>query len=190
MDRLIKSILSVSLLAIVCANASAQRTSSGELEATVSFTAAPYSIGAEVSVGTYLLYTYAEGGVTLMNRKVRAGSGYDTSFLRLEGYGAWMWRFFGTYSRRFNAYIGGDLFLGWEWLDPFDRLPSIQSRELSSEGYSDGVFIYGLSPRLNLEFFVFPTVALVAGTRVPFTFNSQSSGIVGLEFSVGARLNF
>ena len=190
MDRLFKIILSTLLLTAVCAEASAQRTSAGELEATVSLTAAPYSIGTEVSVGTYFLYSYLEGRLSYEDKQVKTSGGEDASFVRLEGAVSWMWRFFGTYSRRFNAYIGGGTFLGWEWLDPSGKLSSVARKALLSSGYSEGAFIYGLEPELSAEFFIFPQIALTAGTSVPVTFNSQSRQVFGWDFNVGVRLNF
>lgn len=170
-----------------------QRTSDGQLVGTVAIGSNFTSVvsDGEISFGRYFLYSEVSGGVLASNMSMSVSNGETLGFLRLEGFGKWMWRAYGTYARNFNCYIGGDLFLGAELMDPFARVSEVTYNAFKYSGYNEVVFIYGLGPRAELEFFPFSRIAFFASFRAPLTFGSQYSDIViSASARIGAKYNF
>lgn len=164
----------------------AQRTAQGESILTGSALTSMTSFGGEVFYGRYLLRSEWGAGVGAVTRTLPVNTGETLQYLRLEGMGRFMYRVYGTRSRAINAYVGGDLFVGCEFMDPFRRL----SATTKLPGYSDAKFIFGLSPRLEGEFFLTPSLGLVVPVRVPVTFLSQFGRAVGVEVGLGVRYVF
>lgn len=180
------------MLALMSLTASAQRTAYGERQLNIEGHASPVpSYGAALSYGQYLLNTFWEGGVTADNYiKLHKTDGLYGN-LRVEGYGAFFYRIYGTRNRQLSVYVGGDLFLGFEFLDPFKRLTQPGYQSLLNKGNKAYQFIYGVSPRAEAEFFVSRDIALVLRMRVPVTLNTQiRSNLVDIVGALGVRYNF
>ena len=173
----------------------AQRTSQGTIEVTASVNTSFNSFGGDISAAYYFQSSYIGGGVSYMDRKFHEKN-YDenVSLGRAEAYVTWMWRFFGSRGRAVNLYLGGDIFLGIEMLDPFKQCTAVTRQALYNVNFEKNRIIYGLSPRLEGEFFVAPRVAIVLPLRLPIAFNTNRKGerlwIVGYEAGIGARFNF
>ena len=180
------------MLALMSLTASAQRTAYGERQLNIEAHVSPApSFGAALSYGQYLLTSFWEGGVTADDYLKQNSEDGLFDNLRVEGYGAFLYRIFGTRNRQLSVYVGGDAFLGFEFLDPFKRLTQPSYQSYLNDGYKASQFIYGVSPRAEAEFFVSRDIALVARVRVPVTLNTQfRSDLVGFVGAVGVRYNF
>ena len=167
-----------------------QRTSKGESQISLTGSSTLSHWGGELYYGRYLLRGYWLAGAGFHNRiELDAPSGETVHYPRLQARGGYMHRLFGSYSRAFNLYVGGDAFIGVEMLDLFGTLSETTLRAYHRSGFNDFQFIYGAAPRVELELFLLPTVALVAGGRAPPTFGSPFPTL-GWEVSAGAKLNF
>ena len=187
-----KHITAIFALAMLPFMASAQRTAYGERQVSLSVHYSPSpSYGASASFGQYLLSSYWEGGLTADNCIKQHTGGTYFGNLRVEAYGAFLYRIFGTRSRQFSVYGGGDAFLGFEFLDPFRQLDDPTWQSMLLDGYRQHKFIYGAAPRVDAEFFVLPPLAITLRIRIPVTLNGQfRSDLVGFQGGVGLRFNF
>lgn len=168
----------------------AQRTSDGERAIALWGGTTFSSWGGELYYGEYLLPGYWFAGAGLHDRLERDIPSRETvHYPRLQARGGFMYRLLSDYSRSVNLYIGGDVFIGVEMLDWFRRMSPTTRQAFYNNGYRDYQFIYGTAPRAELEFFLLPSIALVAGGRFPFCFGSPFPTI-GWELSIGAKLNF
>ena len=173
-------------------HASAQRTAYGERLLGLSATASPRSAyGATAEFGMYLLNSYWTGGLALEDRLKRHVSGQPFGNARVEGFGSYMYRIYGTRNRQLSVYVGGDIFLGFEFLDPFKQLDEPTWNSMLNGGYKEYRFIYGASPRAAVEFFVTGDLAVTAGIRIPVTLNGAfKQDLVDFAGFLGARHNF
>ena len=94
-----------------------------------------------------------------------------------------MYRVASTRSRSVNLYIGGGIFLGWEFYDPRKRVPAY-----INTGLPDGTFIYGVAPAIDSEFFITRTIALTLGARSPISISSKTE-ILKLHLKAGIKVN-
>ncbi len=180
----------VLLLLFAPARVHAQRTSNGERQLSLSGSYTFSHWGGELYYGQYLLSGYWLGGIGFHDRiEVDAPSGETVHYPRLQGRGGYMYRLLGNYSRSLNLYVGGDAFIGVEMLDLFGLLSAPTRQSYYKNGFHDYQFIYGCAPRLELEYFPFPTLAAVVGGRAPLCFGSPFP-LLGWEVSVGLKINF
>lgn len=160
----------------------------GELSLTAGSTLSHW--GGELSYGQYLLSSYWFGAAAFHDRIERdVPSGEKIHFPRLEARGGMLYRLLSSYNRAVSLYVGGDAFIGVEMLDLFGTLSPPVRRSLLNNGYKSFQLIYGAAPRLELELFLSPRFALVAGARAPLTFGTRFP-LIGWELSAGGRLNF
>ena len=171
-------------------SAAAQRTSNKQffLSGDIAYTGT--SLGFEVQFGQYLLNFYYSAGFNVANRAtIETNHGEVVSFLQTEFTTHGMWRFFGTRSRNLNLYIGPEVFVGLEWMDPLKSLSEPARQGLYNIGYKKSVLIYGVSPEFELEFFPLPRFALIFNAKMPVTIQSQYN-LLGFQLGLGGRYNF
>lgn len=177
-------------LLLACLPVRAQRTSYGERLATADILCSFSSLGVSASLGYYLLDGYWAGELSAVVRATRvAETGEPLGYARVTGGAAWMYRLWSTRSRDICAYAGGDLFMGFESMDPFGALEEGTRAGLLNSGYSRTRFIYGPALRAEAEWFVRDALALTVPVRMPVTLNS-AFGTLGFEAGVGIRYNF
>ena len=190
MTTTMKRLLLISGLLLVSLLAGAQRTSSGERQIAVTAGTTFSHYGAEVFYGQYLLRGYWFGGLGFHNRlEIDAPSGEKVFFPRLQGRGGYMYRLLSTYNRALSLYGGGDAFVGVEMLDLYRTLSPTTLQSFHNSGFHDYQFIYGVAPRLEVELFLSPSLALLAGGRAPLCFGSPFP-VLGWEVTAGAKVNF
>lgn len=193
MKRLNKVIVIICTLLGAATTSYAQRTAAGLYTVSASALTDFSALGGEVSFGKNFLYSYMGAGVSLNNNAVTVNTGEVTEFLRSELFFDWMWRPYHTRDRRFDVYVGGELFIGLETLDPYTRLKSDTYQGLVNNGYQRNVFIYGGAVRLEAEYYFTPVLGLFLCERMPVTINSQQKLLVGcisFSTSAGFRLTF
>lgn len=173
---------------------SAQRTAYGERQISVNANWTVSSFGGEAYFGQYLTMGYWFSGLGYNNRlEIDAPTGEKIHFPRLQFFGGYMYRLYGTKIRNFNIYAGGDFFIGAEILDAYKTLTEPTKKSLLEAGMNEVKFIYGPAIRAEAELFVSDTFAITAKARVPFCLNTNFSVLslpCLLELSVGARVNF
>lgn len=176
-------------------NTFAQRTSTGKPFIGASQFVSGYAIpsgGFGIEGGQYLVSSYWKVGVRAVdwNQKIadiRDEEGnriwFDHILWNLSG--SWMYRLAGTYSRRFNLYVGAGAFLGLNHYEVFKKLPS----ELQGE-FPKVEFVYGVEPAIDIEVFPFRRVAFVLGIQSPVTLSSSlKTDLWHLSGSLGVRIN-
>lgn len=185
-----KRFLLITAFLLCCLIAGAQRTSRGMGEITLTAGSTLSHWGGELTYGQYLMSSYWFSGVAFHNRfEWDIPSGEKIHFPRLEARGGMLYRLLSSYNRAVSLYVGGDVFLGMEMLDLYGTLTEPVRRSLLNNGYKPYQFIYGTAPRVELELFLSPSFALVAGGRAPLTFGTRFP-LLGWELSAGGRLNF
>lgn len=165
---------------------SAQRTMKGQLHigAQASLSADPHmAAGGELTFGSYLLDSYIVGWINITPDRITLPTGHLLGYVPINIGADYMYRVVATRSRSINLYVGGGVFLGWEFYDPFGRVPSY-----IDTGLPDGTFIYGVAPAIDSEFFLSRNVALTLGARSPISISSQTE-ILKLHLRAGIRIN-
>ena len=173
----------------------AQRTSTGIVFIGVNQFVSGYAIpsgGFGIEGGQYLVSSYWKVGVRAVdwNQKVadildEEGNRVWFDHILWNLSGSWMYRLAGTYSRRFNLYVGAGAFLGLNQYEVFKKLPS----ELQGE-FPKVEFVYGVEPSIDIEVFPFRRVALVLGIQSPVTLSSSlKTDLWHLSGSLGVRIN-
>lgn len=181
--------LSISLF-LFCMSAHAQRTAYGERMLSVKGAWTISSLGGELQYGQYLMNGFWFGGLNLSNRVEKdEPTSERVHFPRLQLNGGYMFRLFGSRTRAINIYGGGDAFIGVEMFDFWKILTSPTRLSFLETGFSEYRFIYGVAPRAEAEFFVFPSVALLVNARIPICFNTKFE-ILGWELGGGVKINF
>lgn len=178
-------VLVLALLLVPASGVFAQRTMKGQIFIDAS---GGWKPGATIGAGGYLIPGYWCAGVEgmLLSRRLAQAGSVMTG--RLDVYhagahGGFMYRFVGTRSRAVNLYGGGEAWLGLESVDPFGRLPEDVVLSIA-----DGTtFVFGVTPRLEAEFFLGRRVALTLGGRLPLTFMSRM-GILSYQGTAGIRI--
>ena len=188
-------ITSILLVYMGAITASAQRTAPGKVFIGLDQYASGYSIpsgGAGIEAGQYLISSYWKAGIRAVdwNQKYASSAGADAGpqwfdHILWNLSGSWMYRLAGTYSRRFNLYVGAGAFLGLNQYEVFKKLPS----ELQGE-FPKVEFVYGVEPSIDIEVFPFRRVALVLGIQSPVTLSSSlKTDLWHLSGSLGVRIN-
>ena len=185
------------LLAVLLATLSfseqarAQRTMDGQFFLGVE---GHWPLGAAIGTGQYIRWGYWHAGVTADRISRAFISGIEGEKVSLEFYqpmaeGGLMPRILSTRNRGLNVYTGASLMVGIEYFDPFKRLPDNVVVILpSGADVSYRKFIFGLCPRVEMELYMGPRVALVAAARAPLTFGSQM-GWAHVTAALGLRVN-
>lgn len=168
--RAVSLAIAVTCLIATSCKAHAQRTMNGQSMVCVEAASSLLRLqdaGADICYGRYLLggYWYAGGGA-MWHRVVTTGRNL-MGFIDMCASGGYMHRIFCTRSRNLCLYAGGGAFLGYEMYDPKGELPSSISTGLPS-----GTFLYGITPRIEVEFFFTGKMALIAGCAAPINFSS------------------
>ncbi len=157
------------LISSIC-SAHAQRTMKGQGILTAGATSGitrMLDMGAEVGYGQYLLRGYWYTAASVASHKIRTSGAYLMRYIDLLGGGGYMHRLVSTRSRSISLYAGGGAFLGYEIYDPAGELPSS-----ISTGLAAGSFLYGISARAEVEFFITGRLAVSASVCAPVNFSS------------------
>ena len=204
---LLRSVLTVSLSAGVCFGASAQRTSYHEsfidFGYSSSYFAQPVSDltnGLRVAYGMYEMETFWSITANFNNfhQYVYNNSRWEWFDYSYYALGAdWNYRLFGTYSRNFNLYAGGGIFLGYRQYGTFINLlgSGIPDTLYNKDGIAiasvKGDFLYGMRANLQAEYFFTKKIALVLNVSpyVPFS-RFLSSDTFHLLTELSLRMNF
>ena len=169
MQNLIKYILcliSVISFMTISHYASAQRTMHGQSSIHAEALFNGRSFGAEVSYGQYTLNGYWDTGISFNDYNENLSTGDRFQYGHLSVKGGYMFRIAGTTSRNISLYGGGGTFLGYELMDPFGRLPFIETNT------NDFRFLYGIYAKINLEVFLIEKTALTLNLALPVNFSS------------------
>ena len=197
------------LLASSIQEASAQRTSQGEVFVGMAPYVSGYTIpsgGLGIEAGQYLLHSLwkvelravdwnqkvagetdetaaVEGGEEVEVVEESAPVYFDHVLWNLSG--NWMYRLLASYDRRFNLYVGAGAFVGLNKYEVFHKLPE----EMPGE-FPDEEFVYGAEPRIDIEFFPFRRAAVVLGLQSPLTLSSSlKTDQWHVSASLGVRIN-
>lgn len=140
-------------------------------------------VGGEITFGRYMLDSHVKGRISLCPDSRGLSSSHRMSYLPVTVGADWMYRAAETYSRDICLYVGGGIFLGWEFYDPLRRLP-----RYIDTGLGRSAFIYGVSPKIEAEFFISTTVAIIIGAAMPVAVSSGAE-IVRTHLGTGIRIN-
>ncbi|MBQ0070997.1 MAG: conjugal transfer protein TraO [Spirochaetales bacterium] len=173
----------------------AQRTSQGTFFATIE-TGTTFSsfglVGIEGGLYSRNGFWDVRIGSMMISRRTVGSMAENTgrlSAMRADLEGSYMFRLYSNKNRIFNLYAGGGAFIGAEMIDPFGTF----SRTAVLPFSTSTVFIYGISPRADAEFFFLPmtvpNLALTGIIRTPLCFNSQMQ-MFHAELLVGLKYNF
>lgn len=160
--------------------ASAQRTMSGQPSLHISVLYNGPSVCAEAFFSQYTLGGYWQAGVEGKAYNVPVSTGGRLDYIHTVVSSGYMYRVAGTRNRLLNYYMGGRVFLGTEVINPWDRLP-----DYVSTGYKRVAFLYGVSPRMDLEIFFCRQCAFLLSAGIPINF---SSGISWIHYEAGLGL--
>lgn len=151
---------------------------------------AKYPVGAKVSYGQYIIPAYWAAGVEAMRMRSYLRVDGDVSYTpldvwQLKAQGDFMYRLVSTRGRTLSLYAGTGLWVGVEKVDPLGALPPDVIIDLNK----DYVFVFGGTPRIEMEVFMGNHVALVLGGQLPCAVFSQIR-IVTLQGTAGLRIAF
>lgn len=147
-----------------------QRTMPGQsaLELRGAYNGSSFSAGIDYSMN--LLPGWWSVGVGLDDYRGLLKNNSKVEYDHLYVRGTYMQRLAGTRDRAFCLYGGGGAFLGYEFIDPLQRLdPNVYT------GLNDGYFLYGILAGARMEWFIFRQVALAASFEIPINFSSPIS---------------
>lgn len=164
-------------LALLSFPASAQRTMSGQPSLHVSVLYNGPSVCAEAFFSQYTLEGYWQAGVEGKAYNVPVSTGGRLDYIHTVVSSGYMYRVAGTRNRLLNYYMGGRVFAGIELTDPWYTLP-----DYLSTGLPRVSFLYGLSPRIDLEIFFSRHCAFLLSAGIPINF---SSGISWIHYEAG-----
>lgn len=168
----------------------AQRTSEGMRQLSFSVGTTLSGVGGEAAFGMYHPGGYWLSEIGVHNHREKdIPSGETLHFPRLTLRGGYMLRVLSDYSRRLCLYTGADAFLGVEFFDAFHTLSPAVLRGFQSKGFGEARFIYGAAPRIEAEWFVHRSTALVGRVRCPFTIGTPFP-LISWEVGGGVKLNF
>ena len=179
-------VLTSVLLLATASSAAAQRTMKGQ-----------HAVGAEVSADVpnlgdlglclnysqYLLNSYWQVYASAGDNHIQTDRGPLMEYVDCFIGGDFMYRLIATRSRSVSLYAGGGAFIGYEFYDPRKDLPANINTNLPT-----GSFLYGISPRIEAEFFLTRQMAITLGTSAMVNF---SSPLVKLrpQLRVGLRID-
>lgn len=173
----------MSMLAATVFQANAQRTMNGQsaICADVSFNG--MSAGITVDYSRYTLNGFWSAGISCNDYKARLSTGGILNGMFRYGHiglcGGYMFRIAGTRDRSINLYGGGNIFIGAELADPFDKVPYHLAIPMGNG------FLYGIAPEVMVEFFVSTRFAFTATGALPINFSSVAGAV---NFNVGAGI--
>lgn len=162
--------------------ASAQRTMSGQPSLNISVLYNGPSVCAEAFFSQYTLGGFWQVGIEGKQYNAPISTGGRLDYIHTVVSSGYMYRVAGTRNRLLNYYMGGRVFMGVEMVDPFRRLPAYLST-----GLKDYSFLYGLSPRMDLEIFIGRRCAFLLSAGLPINFSSRLGWFhyeAGLGFKV------
>lgn len=184
MKRIITFIISI--LALAAVEASAQRTMEGQyfISAGLShdFTV-PAAFGGSMSYGQYLHNSYWKISAEVQNRGTKLTTGHDFEYTHVFLAGDWMYRCVSTTDRSLSLYAGAGAFMGYEGYDIMHKIPANISTSLDS-----GMFLYGIRPSIEMEYFVSRSFALLIGGSLPMHLGSPT-GWFKWSVGIGVRYN-
>ena len=139
--------------------------------------------GGEITFGRYMLDSHVKGSISLCPDSRGLSTSHRMGYLPVTVGADWMYRAAETYSRDICLYVGGGIFMGWEIYDPLRRLP-----RYIDTGLGRSAFIYGVSPKIEAEFFISTTVAIIIGAAMPVAVSSGAE-MVRTHIGTGIRIN-
>lgn len=179
--------VTVICLIAISQNAHAQRTMRYQdlLTAGVTFPFADNAdVGGSFCYGQYTLDGFWTATVYSVGRRQPEGDyrRIQTQTIRLQG--AYMHRLISDRKRIVSLYSGGGAFIGYEFYDPFKKLPDYIEKTIA-----DNAFIYGICGSVEVEFFIMKQIALTISVNLPLTFGSESkwlrtNTIAGVRFNI------
>lgn len=177
----------VIILSAACLSSYAQRTMRGQYFVDLGVR---YPVGAQVSVGQYLIPAYWKAGVELMRMReyLKAGGAVEELSLDIwqaKAQGEFMYRLVSTRSRALSLYGGAGVWIGAEAVDPLYRVPEDIIISLDRK-YT---FVTGVTPKIEMEVFMGNHVALVLGGQLPLAFMSRIR-VVSAQATAGIRVAF
>lgn len=140
-------------------------------------------LGGELSFGAYLLNAYMEGWLNVTSDSIILQTSHRLGYIPINAGADYMYRIAATRSRGVNLYVGGGVFLGWEFYDLLKRVPAY-----IDTGLPAGTVIYGVAPAIDSEFFITRTVAFTLEARSPISISSKTE-ILKLQLKAGVRIN-
>lgn len=177
------TIVSVLISIMLCSDASAQRTMKGQSAPSLSAVRTDSSYGGELTYNQYTLVGMWNAGVRVSDYTLATTTEYPIEAIQIAATSSYLARIAATRSRRLNVYGGGGIFLGYEFFDPFKKLPEHIVTESKS-----GCFVYGILAKTELEFFLSRQFAIVGTAAIPINFQSQT-GWFHWEAGIGIRIN-
>ena len=167
MNKILTTLVLLTLVHISNLTASAQRTMSGQFSLSISAHYNGSFLGAEAFLSQYTLNGYWEVGVNGDAFRTPLSNGNNLEYADVAAKGGYFFRLVGTRSRSLNLYAGGGAFAGIEAIDPRRRLPSYLD-----SGLKDFSFLYGLYAKGLTELFIGRKVALTATCGLNVNFSS------------------
>ena len=177
------TIVSVLISIMLCSDVSAQRTMKGQSAPTLSAIRTDSSYGGEITYNQYTLVGMWNAGIRATDYQVATTTDYPIEAIQITATSSYLARIAATRARRLNLYGGGCIFLGYEFFDPFNKLPEHIATESKS-----GCFVYGILARTELEFFLSRQFAIVGSASIPLNIQSQT-GWFHWEAGIGIRIN-
>lgn len=179
--RLVKQLLTA-FLVLMPIGASAQRTANGQGMISLS---GSFPLGGSLSYGGYLNSSFWEAGAMGLFRSHDLSEGNPMDYAQAFAFGDWMYRLVATRNRVLNLYIGGGAFIGYEFNDPWKKLPEDVRGTLSSSG----TFLYGILGKLQLQLFLSRSLSILLSAEAPVNFTSpitwiQPCGSLGLRLDL------
>ena len=162
--------LVASLMLVTPLGAAAQRTMKGQHAIGAGFSASVTDfsdLGLCLNYSQYLLNAYWFAGTSAADNDIRTDKGVLMEYVDCYLGGGYMHRLASTRSRSISLYAGGGAFIGYEFYDPRKDLPANINTNLPT-----GSFLYGISPRIEAEFFFTRHLALTLGGCFPVSFSS------------------
>lgn len=168
---------------LISYNVMAQRTMPGEKMVGISAGYNFEGTGVSATFGGYTKSGYWQTGLSgdMYNKPLSAGND-RLEYCHIAASGYYMAALARTRSRSFNLYGGGGIFMGYEAVDPFRRLPKSIETNLKN-----GYFLYGLFAGLESEIFLTRRVALTVTGHFPLNFSSKLDRL-HCQAKVGVRI--
>ena len=139
--------------------------------------------GGTLAYGLYTLNGIWLSGIRISDYHMDISTGDRIEQLQADAQTEYLFRILATRSRALNLYAGGGMFMGYEFSDPFDRLP-----EYIDTGLGKGSFAYGICASAQAEIFFCRRAALVIHASIPLNIISDS-GWLHHEYGAGLRIN-
>lgn len=166
----------------------AQRTSSGEGHISIIGNWTISSVGGELIGGQYTMYGQWFAAIDFLNRAEKEAT-EKYYFPQIQFAGGYLYRVYGNKTRSFNVYTGADAFIGIELFDLYKSLSEPTKKAFINNGYTDTRFIFGLAPRVEVEYFFLRNLGLSARMRLPICFLTKFD-TVAFEIGAGVKFNF